>query len=370
MVRLFFLIRSLEAGGAERQLIELMRGLDKQRFSVAVATFYDGGAFRSEVEAIEGVRLYSLGKRTRWDLAGFFYRLLGLIRREQSDIIYGQLWTANVVALAAGRLSRKRVVWSVRAASTDFTQYDRLAKWLFDLSALLSRFPDLIIANSFAGREYHIENGFARQNLIVIPNGIDTDRYLFDPAARGRIRGEWGVREDEKVIGMMARIDPMKDHGMFLEAAASLAAARQDIRFVCVGGGEPAWVERMHETSRALGLEGRVIWAGFRRDVGECYSAFDLLVSSSYGEGFPNVVAEAMSTGLECVVTDVGDSAVIIGDTGRVVPPKDVPALAAACEALLAKSSDRSATARERIVREFSIRKLSDATAAALERLG
>ncbi len=371
MIRVFILIRSLEIGGAERQLVEIVRGLDKREFDVTVATFYDGGAFAPEMRAIEGVRLISLHKRSRWDVFSFLARLWRAVRDCRPDIVFGNMSPANELAWLTGRSVRARVVWALRASYLDFSRYDWLVASLYRLGALLSGRADLIIANSNAGRRYHEENGYRPERMVVIHNGIDTATYSPDPDAGARVRVEWKVARGERLIGIVARLDPMKDHATFLRAAAILSASRPEARFVCVGGGPDAYARRLRELAAHLAVE--VVWAGAREDMRAVYNAMDAGCCSSYGEGFPNAVAEAMSCGVPCVATDVGDLALLVGATGVIVPPFDPAALAAGMGELLdrleADADDCRRSARERIVSEFGAERLSERTSAALRSL-
>jgi glycosyltransferase involved in cell wall biosynthesis len=374
MVRLFFLIRSLDRGGAERQLVELVKGLDKKRFAITVCTFYDGGALRPELECIKEIRVVSLHKKGRWDLWPFLWRLWKTVRRSRPQILHGYLDMANVFSLLVGRLVGAKVVWGLRASNMDLSQYDWTFRWAFRMEAGLSRFPDLIIVNSQAGKEHHIAHGYCRKHMTVIPNGIDTQRFRPDREAGQRVRVEWGISDSQFLIGLVGRLDPMKDHPTFLSAAALLAKERNDVRFVCVGGGPEPYTQKMHKLAEDLGLGESLIWAGPRDDMPEVYNALDLLLlSSSYGEGFPNVVAEAMACGVPCVVTEVGDSALAVRETGVVVPPKDPQALAEGLKKLIARSpAERAAlgqAARARIVSEYSRARLVGRTEEALQKL-
>jgi glycosyltransferase involved in cell wall biosynthesis len=164
----------------------------------------------------------------------------------------------------------------------------------------------------------------------------------------------------------------MKDHGTFLDAAARLAAERDDVRFVCVGDGLPAYRASLERRAAELGLGARLTWAGRRGDVPAVLSALDLLTSSSaFGEGFSNVIAEAMACGVPCVVTDVGDSAAIVGELGAVVPPRDPRALVGAwCTVLERRDEFPEAELRGRIERKFSLDALIERTERALVALG
>ncbi len=371
MIDIFFLVRSLENGGAEQQLIQLIRRLDKRRFRTTVATFYDGGTLRPQLEGVEGVRLTSLGKKRRWDVLPFLVRLWRTLRCSRPHIVHGYMGVANELALVTGRLAGRRVVWGLRASYVEFSRFDWAASWSFRIAARLSRLADLIIVNSWAGLDHHVRKGYSRARMVVIPNGIDT--ALFRPCREmgTAVRAEWGVVPQVEMVGLVGRLDPMKDHPNFLRAAAALVKTRRSARFVSVGGGAAPYREELVRLSRDLGLGESFIWAGPRSDMSEIYNALDVLVLSSSGEGFPNVVGEAMACGVPCVVTDVGDAARIVGDTGIVVPARDPEALARAIEAMLEDPdrASRGRAARRRIEEQFSAERLVAATEAALERL-
>ena len=351
---IFFLMRALDTGGAQRQLVELATGLHRQGWRVTVATFYPGGLLESALRAA-GVRVLCLDKKGRWDVVPFLWRLIRLVRRERPHFTKSDLGMSNVL-LSAVRpaLGPVRVVWGVAASDMDLSQYDWLARVEFRLSVALSRFADLIISNSEAGRRYHIAQGYAADRFVVIPNGIDTERFHRDDAGRRALRAEWRVEHEAPLIGLVGRIDPIKDHASFLRAAAQVSAAHARARFVCVGPGAGAYMAQMRELARESGIAARVIWAGEHEDMCRVYNALDLLVSSSVSEGLPNVVAEAMACGVPCVATDVGDSAQLVGDKGWVCAPADSDALARVIlEALASPAPDR-ASIRERICQHYS----------------
>ena len=209
--------------------------------------------------------------------------------------------------------------------------------------------------------------------MRVIPNGIDTRRFSFDGKARTRLRGEWSIPADAVLVGLVGRLDLMKDHPTFLKAAAKLAGRDPRWHFVCVGEGEPEYAVTLETQAVALGLQGRLVWAGPRGDMPAVYSALDLLASTSYGESFPNVIAEAMACGRPCVVTDVGDSARIVDDCGIVVAARDPEAFAAAVARMLPVLTDGEAAramheaARARIVERYSLETLLRDSKAALK---
>lgn len=364
MIRVFFLIRSLEIGGAERQLVGLLRGIDKERFETTVATFYPGGALRPALEEVSGVRVLSLEKRGRWDAVGFGARLARAVRESNPDILHGYMGIANELCLAMGARFRRKVVYGLRASDIDYFRYGWLQGWSFRAGAVLSRYPDCIIVNSRAGQQHYVRNGYDGSRMVVIPNGVDTEVFRPDAVARERVRAEWRILEEEPVVGLVARLDPIKDHSTFLRAAARVLSSIPRVRFVCVGDGPAAYQEQLRSLESSLGLEGRVLWAGARSDMPAVFNAFDVACCCSISEGHPNVVGEAMACGVPCVVTDVGDAAWIVGDTGAVVPEADPEALGRELSRLLLDPNRRGAgtAARPRIEKEFSMDALVRAT--------
>jgi glycosyltransferase involved in cell wall biosynthesis len=278
----------------------------------------------------------------------------------QPDILYSFLPDANIAGLIAGRLSGvKRVVWGVRASNMDVSRYDWLARMSLRLSAFLSKFPDTIIANSFAGLRFHKDIGYKTERMKVIPNGIDTKLFKPDHPSGFRLRDEWGIDEKTITIGLIGRLDPMKDHTTFLQAVKIFDQKECSVRFVCIGDGKEPYKSEIHSLCRRLGLNGSLIWTGARSDMPAVYSALDIVTStSSYGEGFSNVIGEAMTCGVPCVVTDVGDSAIIVGETGVIVNPEDPQALADGWTSMLKRLNDKSylikKMARARIVSHYN----------------
>ena len=369
-MKIAFLIRCLDYGGAERQLVALAKGLSRQGHAVSVATFYAGGSLEKDLREA-GVAVIPLNKKSRWDVLGFTGRLVKVMREQRPDVLHGYLGAPNILTVILKLVvPRLRTVWGIRASNMDLDRYDWTARLAYRVERLLSRFADLIIVNSRAGFDYAVAQGFPQERMIVIPNGIDTERFRPDRNSGLELRSEWGVREKELLVGVVARLDPMKDHPTFLKAASLLAEERADVRFVCVGDGPDDCQRELRGLGRQLGLTDKINWAAGRDDMPAVYNALDILVSSSsFGEGFSNVIGEAMACSVPCVVTDVGDSALIVGDNGDVVPPADVEAMKAA----ISKVADRIRAAdysrecnRQRIVDRFSVIELEARTEAAL----
>ncbi len=366
MKKTLFFIRSLNAGGAERQLVITAKELAGRGDKVTVLTFYSGGFYADELTNTN-VQLLSLNKKGRWDLFAFIFRLRKVLHRQAPDVIYSFLGIANsLTVLFRPFIPATRIVWGVRASNMDLAQYDWLFCWSYRLECYLSRFADTIIANSHAGLEYAVEHGFPRKKMLVIPNGIDTERFYPNKLLGKSLRKTWGVAKDEFLIGVVGRIEPMKGILVFLESVAMIKQQYPQLRFVWVGAGESSYEEKMRQLATKLSLDDVLIWAGRHTDMFAVYNAFNITSSSSYSEGFPNVIGEAMACGVPCVVTDVGDSAMLVGDTGLLVPAKASQALAMAWTEMLVLDKEEfgrlALLARKRVVDEFSVRALIDKT--------
>jgi glycosyltransferase involved in cell wall biosynthesis len=357
--------RSLEIGGAEIQISALARGLsDREGFRVTVVCLYPWGPLLDDLEKA-GVPVVSLEKRGRWDLIGFVPRMIRELRHLEPDVLLSFLAPPNILsALARPFLGQCKVILGIRASNMDLSNYD----WTWRLAHCIERFMSplahSIVANSDSGRSYARGQGF-KGDIHVIANGIDVERFCPLDLTHGHLRQEWQLEENSPVIGLSARLDPMKDHRSFIKAAAIASSKLPGLRFVCVGDGKPDFVRDLKDIARNAGLQDKIIWAGARRDMPEVFNSFDVAtLTSSFGEGFPNTIGEAMACGKRCVVTDVGDAAKVVGETGLVTPVGDPNGLALAWLELLAQSAEQrdqtEAWCRSRIIDHFSVPTMVD----------
>ncbi len=365
------LLRCLDYGGAERQAVNLARGLKQRGWPVTVMVFYPGGPLQALLEEA-GVAVIGLDKRGRWDLAGFLGSLLGQLRRLRPRLLHSFLDVPNALgALIKPLVPGLKLVWGVRASNMDLARYDRLSHLAFHLARRLSPAADLVIANSRAGRDYHLARGYRPQRFLVIPNGVDSDRFRPRPRAGAALRRRWGVAPAQRLLGLVGRLDPMKDHPTFLRTAAELKKRYPHLRLVCVGPAPARGLRPLQRLAADLGLEPHLTWAGAQSDMPAVYSALDLLVSSSaFGEGFSNAVSEAMACATPAVVTKVGDSASIVGLPALAAPPGHWRALARCCRTVLELPPPQyqrlCLMMRRRILHHFTKRHLIERTQAVL----
>lgn len=367
-MRVLFVIRSLERGGAELQLTTLAAGLRRRGHEVGIVTFYDANPLASTLDGT-GVEIHVLGKRGRWDLAGFLVRLVRFIRAWRPDVIHPYVSAQNLVVTFIKPLLPAPIVWGVRSGEGDLSRYDRVTRWVYANEGRFARFADAVIANSESGRRHAIAIGYPPKKITVIPNGIDAAKFRPDAHKRAEVRAEWHVPESAKLIGVVARYDAMKDHETFLRAAAIVAAqSKDDVRFALVGTGEQPVLAAL---AGELGIADRVRMVPIGGDVVAMENALDVAVSSSYMfEGFSNAVAEAMACGTPAVVTDVGDSRRIVGDDRFVVPPRNPQLLAEAILRMLAALPEKRQQVRARIETEFGVDRMVERTEHVLLGLG
>ncbi len=357
-------VRSLNYGGAERQLIDLAKGLHDRGHSVLVAVSYDKGPLLTELRTTD-VPVAVLAKRGRWDVVGYLWRLARLLRQTRPQVLYAFLVEPSIQAVfVKPMLPRTRIVWGVRASNVDLAGYGWFPRLTFRLSRYLARHADLIIANSSAGAIYHRAQGYPADRITVVPNGIDLARFVPDADAGRRKRIAWGVPEPSVVIGNVGRLDRMKDHATLLDAAVQVLGTRPDAFFVCVGDGPRTNRCELEARALALGISPRVKWVGTEADMTAVYNGFDVCcLCSAFGEGFSNVLGEAMACGIPCVATDVGDATKIIDMCGVIVPPASPTRLAQGILRLLTSvDAERKRACRQRIAEEFSLERMVDRT--------
>ncbi len=370
---MLFLIRSLNYGGAERQLVVLAKALRSSHYPVAVSTFYPGGDLYNELVAAD-VATISLDKSSRWDVVGFILRLIRLLHRLKPQILHTYLGTANILgALVQPLFPSMKVIWGVRSSNMDLDRYGWADRVLYQIERRLAKAADLIVSNSEAGAQYAATQGFPQKKIVVVPNGIDTRRFVPNQAAGLRTRRAWSIREDVSLIGLIGRLDPMKGHLLFLESAALLGKEWPEVQFVCVGDGPEPYRKNLRETAGHLGIADRVHWIGSVGQIEQVYCACDIVTSCSISEGFPNVIGEAMACAVPCVATDVGDAKEIVGVSELIVSPGQPQDLCAAWTRLLrmegSQRDNMAKAARARIVDRYSVDTLVSNTMAIFESL-
>jgi glycosyltransferase involved in cell wall biosynthesis len=372
-MKILFLVRDLAIGGSQRQLALLAAGLAKRTHDVAVAVLYAGGPLEDLLDG-SGARLLAIGKSSRWRAAAPLARLRRLFLNEQPDLVYAFLPTqTTLAALLLPRRVKTKLVFGLRAAGVRLDRYDALSSLMYRSEVWLARRADLIVANARAVRADAVGRGMPADRIVVVPNGIDTDAMRPDATAGLAIRRRWQIPDNAFVIGCVARLDAMKDHANLLNAAASFARNHPDAYLVCIGGGPPSYADELKALAKSLGLTDRVVWAGEIADVKAAYNSFNIAtLSSSFGEGFPNAIGEAMACGVPVVATNIGDVRWIVGEFGEVVPPSNPDLLCAGWSRLrarLARDPGLREQVRGAIIASYGMEAMLDRTETILSQL-
>jgi len=356
-VKIDFLIRALDHGGAERQLLVLAEGLSKCGYSVRIIVVYSCGHYMRE--AVERrLEVVSLERNGRWGLFAALVKLLTLWRSGPPDLIHSYMSLANIVTVLLKPLHQCKIIWGIRSSDLDRMNYGLLSKISSKVEACLSRFADVIVANSYAGLDYCANAGFACKNTHVIWNGIEVQKWRRETSDAVSLRKSLSILETDVVLGIIGRIDRVKGHVNVLEAMRILQDRGKRIIILIVGDGDACYLKALMESADALNIHSSCRWLPAQSDMIPVYSAIDCIISASFSEGFSNVLAEAMACGVVPIATDVGDSRHIVGDHGWVIRPNSSIAIADAVDESLAGQSDganRRVKIRQHIVEKFDV---------------
>jgi glycosyltransferase involved in cell wall biosynthesis len=345
-----------------KRLVESYR--DSDCFSHEIISLTDVGTVGAELRAA-GIKIHSIGMVSFWSAPAAIFKLVQLIRRIKPTIIQNWMYHADLLGGLAARLAGNRnVIWGIRTTNAKAGGTPATAV-IMRICARLSRWiPQKIVCAAEASRRAHEEAGYDKSRMIVISNGFDLSRLVATGDQRAELRGICNLQPDDLVVGMLGRFNPAKDQRNFVHAAGCVARTHSTVRFLMVGRGLDHTNAELTEWISETGFANRFILLGERSDVAVCLSAMDVFCLSSRTEGFPNVVGEAMAMKLPCVVTDVGDAAYLVGDTGVVVPRENSAALAEGIERLLKMPVvDRISLgqkARDRIYAEFTMERVRE----------
>jgi glycosyltransferase involved in cell wall biosynthesis len=356
VIRVLHLITSFGLGGAETTLAQLVGRMDRNRFANSVVVMRHLPALRQQVPQVP---LHCLEMRPSIPDPVAAARLLRIVRSERPQVLQTWMYHADLLGLAVGRLAGvPKTVWNIRRSFVNMQEHKLLSGLVLRILVKLSGVPDAVLTNSLSGRRTHEALGYAPRRWVCIPNCIDCDRFRPALDERTRLRSELGLPPDTPLVALVARHVPIKGHDVFIAAAGKLAAIHPSVHFVLAGQDINDSNISLMRSLNSSGVPERFHLLGEREDIERVWAAVDIACSSSYGEGFPNVVAEAMACGVPCVVTDAGDSALVVGSYGRVVPVGDPAALYRSCEQLLSSHVERQKLghgARRWIEQRFSV---------------
>lgn len=350
MTSITHIITGLDVGGAERALYTLLtNGLEGQ-FRNRVVSLMGPGHYGPLLQDA-GIPLTCLHMSPGKPTPGALRRLLGAVSNAPTDILQGWMLHGNLAATLARRWANRdaALLWNQRLSMETLHERTRFNRALIRLEARLSGAPEAIIYNSARSRRQFAEYGYRDGRALHVPNGFDTDKWAPNKATRQAIRQELGLPQDAIVVGYVGRGHPQKDIGNLYAAFDRVSPKHPGAVLLAVG----------RDLDQGSPRSEKIIVTGQRIDVPALMCCFDMLCLSSRAEGFPNVIGEAMASGLPCVATDVGDARDIVGKTGWIAPPRNPERLADCLDEALScppeSLRDRGSRARDRIVTHFSI---------------
>jgi glycosyltransferase involved in cell wall biosynthesis len=361
MIKVTHIISNLNEGGAETMLYRLLCRMDTGRFENEVISLTDFGSLAGKIR-LAGVPVRALGMKRGTTNPLPVVRLLQWIRKSKPQVVQTWMYHANLLGGLTARLADNiPVVWGIHQVDLDPQLNKLLTIWTSRGCAWMSGWlPSCVVFVSQVSLLLHTKLGYAAKRMEVVPNGFDLHEFRPDSTARLSLRRELGIAEDAVVVGMAARFHPQKDHRNFIQAAARLHGQMPEVRFLLCGSGIDWQNSRLAGWIETAGIRDFCHLVGPRQDMSRLFAGMDIATTSSSGnEAFPLVIGEAMACGTPCVVTNVGDSALMVGETGRVVAPRNPDALADAWRELIEVGPgirrQLGITARARVEQHFAL---------------
>jgi glycosyltransferase involved in cell wall biosynthesis len=306
-IKVLHLIASLENGGAERQLIELI----KKNKNHGVVIFKNASVYKNTLNMLN-IKYWELGVKNKFLV---FFKILTvsrIIKEFQPNII--QAWMYNAcffsVLCKIFNIYKTPLIWCIRCSDMTTKYYTISLKFLIIGCRLLSKKVDKIVYNSFSGMKYHTDLGYSSKNKIVIVNGVNATKFKKSDSLRKSLRDKYKFKKNDIVIILVARVDPMKNHKGFLNAFKKAKDNGLDnLKLLLVG-----------KETDSLNIPSDTLALGMKLDIEKYYNIADIIMLPSlFGEGFSNVLVEGMLTNLVPVSFNVGDSKKIINNTGFII---------------------------------------------------
>lgn len=320
MIKVIHIITGLGNGGAEQQLVNNLQRLDKNIYKFYVVSLTDEGYKGRDILDL-GIPILSLDcKKSSYTIIRFFYliRAIYLLSKYMSEvnpkIIQTWLHHADLVGLIASKLAGyKNLIWSVHCSYLLPPHFTFKNRFLVKILSILSKIPKVVVFNSTAGIKSHIERGYFPRKMEKIPCGFDSIKFSPNIINREKIRKQINIAENDFVVGFVGRYHIVKDIRTFLLSVYELSKKHNNIKGVLAGENIDKSNEEILSMIKELELEN-IILLGKRDDVPDLMNSLDLFIMTSASEGFPNVLGEAMLTGLPCLVTNVGDCREVVGN--------------------------------------------------------
>jgi len=364
-MKILHLITNLEPGGAEIMLLNLLQEMPSHEWITRIVSMREIGIIGSHIQDL-GIPVQALKMQPGIPNLKALIKLVRILKQDPPDLIQTWMYHADLLgslaALLAGHIP---TIWGLHHTFNGKQSVNQKTRAIVWLNAILSNWlPKRVVCCAESVREGHKQIGYDPKKLIVIPNGIDVQRFHPDPTAASKLKLELGIADNALLIGHFARFHIQKDHQSFIEAASLLLSEMSGVHFILAGEGITEDNRQLRTWINNAGVSNQIHLLGFRQDMPFLMAGIDVgTLSSAFGEALPLTIAETMACAIPCVVTDVGDSKMIVGVTGKTVPPKDPLALSKAWKSILSLSTQErdhlGQLARSRIKNEYNIQIVS-----------
>ncbi len=359
-IKVLFPITDLARDGAQRQLFEIVKSLDKSKFRPFIMTLNSGSAMEADFQRLPGLEIISVDKKGKYDLLCLL-RVFNRMRLLKADVVQPFLTPATFYGLLPALWTRTPLIIVTERNAGGRKDVGIGFRLYLKMEDFFSRFADWVIPNSEAGKKYLIQRGISPSRIKVIYNGLNFQRLYADQEKVQQIRQRYNIDPQNKVVGMMARFFPMKNPAAFFEMAAIINKTLPSTHFALLGDGPLR--NEMESYCVKLGIGEKTTFFGEQPDVGAYLSLFDIFVLTSNAEGCSNSLLEAMALAKPVVATDVGGNREVIrpGENGFLVPPRNVKAMSEIVTQLLQnpeKAYTMGQKAQKFAISTFSIEKM------------
>lgn len=315
--RITHIIVGLNNGGAEMMLYKLLKYSDRNKYDFQVISMMEEGIMGERIKELD-IPIYTLNMKR--GIPSFKSILKAIKICKNTDLIQTWMYHADLLGFIVAKILKKRIIWGIRRSNLEKDKNKKSTLFIAKINAFLSKWVDVVVSCSIVAKKNHVKYGYSSKNIEVIPNGFELEKFYYIENAKNKLIEEFPIIKDKLIFSLVARYEILKDHKTCLEAM-KIIKEKFTQNFILLLCGTNINQENKELINLILKnkLENNVLLLDRRDDVSIIMSATDIYVSSSSGEGFPNVIGEAMACETPCVVTDVGDSAYIVGDTGRII---------------------------------------------------
>jgi glycosyltransferase involved in cell wall biosynthesis len=360
-IKITHVITGLNMGGAETMLYKLLKHINKDKYDINVISMMDDGVYGEKIRDL-GFEVICLDMKQGIPSIKGFNKAKRYI--EKTNIIQTWMYHADLFGYMLYKFSKvKKLIWGIRRSNLDPKLNKKSTIMIAKINARLSKKVNTVVSCSIKAKEVHEEFGYSDRNLLVIPNGFELEQFSKDATAKLKLGKAMGIKSDIPFVVHVGRWNVLKDYENLIKALHEVKRLGIKFHAVLVGTNINKENQELVKLVKEFDLGNNISLLGRRDDIPTIMAGADVFTSSSSGEGFPNVIGEAMACETPCVVTDVGDSAYIVGDTGKIVPSKDPISLSDGIIDLLNLPERQreylGSLARQRVVENFDIHKVT-----------